>query len=244
VAGGEDRERFRIRPVVDDLRQDVDVPARGDRNEEVPTDDSAAVGHPLRPQHLVRASDDLRAVEEDAAQAGDGRQEPRQEPALPATNVAARPDARQVASGEEGLGAGGRAPAHGGVEECPLLRVGGEVIPEADAVDAGEGRLARAHCVRQLLQPRSTQGAVIISTKDRAESGTSERTALPSGVKRTPPAAARSHRPKATRDRKRRPRLGACAPVSSARSSAVRDPVARWSASPRTAIARTAWEVQ
>jgi hypothetical protein len=229
---------------VDDLRQDVGIPARGDRNEEVPTDDSAAVGHPRRLQHLVRASDDLRAVEEDAAQAGDGRQEPRQEPALPATNVDDRPDVRQVASGEEGLGPGGRAPAHGGVEELPLPRVGGEVVPEADAVDAGKvGSPVRTACGRS-CQPCSTQGAVIISTKDRAESGTSERMASPSGVKRTRPAAARSHRPRATRARKRRPKLGVCAPVSSARSSAVRDPVARWSASPRLAIARTAWGVQ
>src|SRR3712207_6864292 len=52
--------------------------------------------------------------------------------------------------------------------------------------------------------PRSNQGAVKNSTKDRAESGTSERRASPNGVNRNRSVASRPHRPRATRARKDR----------------------------------------
>src|SRR5918998_1551626 len=60
---------------------------------------------PPEDRRTREAHKDLRTVEEDATQAGDGLQEPRQEPALPTADVDDRADARQVAHGAEGLGA-------------------------------------------------------------------------------------------------------------------------------------------
>src|SRR5215218_8692218 len=66
AAGGEDRGRLRILPVVDDRLQQVGVAARRNAVEEAPADDVHAGGEAGRRERAGRRTGDVRLVEEHA----------------------------------------------------------------------------------------------------------------------------------------------------------------------------------
>src|SRR4030095_16941378 len=85
AAGGEDRDRLVVLPVVDDVAQDVDVAAWRYPAEEAAADEVAAVGDSRLLEQRPGALDDLRQLEQDAAQVWILLEDRRQQSAASAT---------------------------------------------------------------------------------------------------------------------------------------------------------------
>jgi hypothetical protein len=128
---------------VDYALQNVGVPARGDRHEEVPRDRLAAPSKPGRLQPVPRLDDGLRPVEKDPAQRGVRAQDGRQERAVAAAHVDDRPEAGEVAGGGDRVVLLGAAARHRGVENGGRRRVARQEGEEVRPVDPTEAITAQ-----------------------------------------------------------------------------------------------------
>jgi hypothetical protein len=117
------------------------------------TEEAAGLdGAPVRQASLAeqrgRPVDDVRLVEDDAAQAGMRLEQGRQEGAVPAADVDDRAEAAEVVGLEHGRDRPVRRGLHRPVEGGALVGPPGAVRPRVDAVDVPERVLAGAHRVQ------------------------------------------------------------------------------------------------
>ena len=143
------RERLGVLPVVDDRLQQVRVAPRRHGVEEAAADDLEALGD-RRFEVGSHALDDVRLVEQDAAQVRVRLEQPGEERARPTADVDDLREAAEVVGVEQRPVDAAGDIGHRAIEHLSLLRVVRARLPDVDAVNVTERVLARAHAVQQV----------------------------------------------------------------------------------------------
>ncbi len=121
---------------------------------EAPSDELAAVDRACRGEDLPSALDDVRLVEEDAAQSRVPLEDRGEQLAASAPDIDHQAHPGEVVRRGDEARVGGRVAAHGRVEHARHLGVSGEVVEEARSVGVVERGLPGPHGV-QRVAPRS-----------------------------------------------------------------------------------------
>src|SRR4029077_6408308 len=128
TATHQDGDRLIVVPVVDDVTQDVGVTADGHRVEEAPSDELAAVDDADLLEDLPGVLDDVRLVEEDAAQSGVPIEDRREKPAASAPDVDHHVHLGEVVRRGDEARVTGRVAEHTRIEDGPYLGMTREVF--------------------------------------------------------------------------------------------------------------------
>ena len=137
---------------MDDIAQDVNVAAGGHRSKSS-LRQGAAVDHVCRVEDRPSALDDVRLVEEEAAQSRVPLEDRGEQPAMSAPDIDRQPHGEVIRRRDEARVVG-RVAGHARVEQGCHFRVSGEIVEEAHAVDVVERGLAGTDSVEQMT-PRS-----------------------------------------------------------------------------------------
>ena len=135
AAVAENRQALILVPIVNDVRQDVGVPARRNAVEEAPVLDRDSAFHPVRAQQRRRVRDDMRAIEEDASRLGVAFEDVAQHVPGGAADIDDRAEAREVIGGGNRRRLRAMDADHGFAELRGLLRMLRQIVEERHAPD-------------------------------------------------------------------------------------------------------------